>query len=264
MKHTYLLSLICLMLCPVLLLSCGTEKQDRQIIEEYVGPLNAEYARLSENTDLLESVAVELSDNNLAVEVVFAGDEVAVPDLTEALVQYGVAFWLKEHTGKRLDNILNALGRLQGSLELTLKDANADERTYSISSSRLKQLVRLRPMELNFNEVKANISAIMSSRCGDLRAKANGCEGATFAITGGFAQYTLSFGRAADYREFTQASLAGKYVNLLKPQYEGYGELRPFVQNILESLQIEGYRFIYEAGNGGTPLRAAIPWRLLN
>lgn len=263
MKHTQIVGLLFALVC-VLTMGCKSNKQDLEKLQEYVGPLNAEYGRLCENTDLVGSVAVSLVDNNLCVEVDFSSEEVAVPDMTEALVQYGLAFWLKQHTGARLDNILNSLGRVEGSLELTLRDVNGDSRTYTVASSRLKQLVRLRPMELNFNEVKNNISAIMSSRCGSLRDGANGCTGVTFQIAGGFAQYTLGFGRASDYREFTQASLTGKYVNLLKPQYQGYGELRPYIQSVLESLQIEGYRFIYKAEGSATPLRAAIPWRLLN
>lgn len=263
MKNSKLVCLLCALIC-TLTFACKSNKQDLETIQQYVGPLNAEYSSICGQTDLLSSVAVAMEGNNLTVTVDFASDEIAVPDLSEALVQYGLAFWLKQHTGARLDNILNSLGHIEGSLELTLNDVNGDSRTYTITPSRLKQLVRLRPMELNFNEVKTNISEIMSRRCGALRDGANGCTGATFQISGGFAQYTLSFGRAADYRDFTQASLTGKYVNLLKPQYTGYGELKPYILSVLESLQIEGYRFIYQADNNTTPLRAAIPWRLLN
>lgn len=262
MKIKSIMLLVCAAVC-ALAFSCKSGKADQAVIEEYIVPLNTEYSSLCASSALVEEAYVALEGVNLTATVRFGSETVKVPQLTEALVQYGVAFWLKEHTGQRLDNILNALGRMRGSLELTLTDVDNNSRTYSISSSRLKQLVRLRPMELNFNEVKGAVTDIMSNRCAALRANTRGCTEVTFAMDGGFAQYTLTFGRPSDISACTQGSLARIYVNMLKPEYEGMGELRPYVQSILESLQLEGYRFIYTAGADNT-VRSAIPWRLLN
>lgn len=262
MKNRLILIAVSALVC-VMALACRSNKADQETISDYITPLNTEFASICADTDLLESVAVSLNDVNLNVDVHLSDDGIAVSNLSEALVQYGVAMWLKQHTGQRLDNILNALGRMEGQMNLTLYDVDGTSRLYEISHSRLKQLVRLRYMELNFNEVRTNVVELMSSDCAAYREGANGCEDVSFRLNGGFAEYTFVFGRAADYREFTQANLAGKYVNVLKPQYEGYGTLRNFVEALLESLQIEGYRFVYTTEDSSNTIRAAIPWRLL-
>lgn len=263
MKLKGIILLVCAAVACAMFFGCKSGKADQAVIEEYIVPLNTEYSSICASSELVSEAYVALEGNTLKATVHFGSDAVKVPQLTEALVQYGVAFWLKQHTGLRLDNILNALGRMQGSLELTLSDVDNNSRTYTISSSRLKQLVRLRPMELNFNEVKGAISDIMSDRCANLRADTRGCTEVVFALDGGFAQYTLTFGRPSDIASCTQGSLARIYVNMLKPEYEAMGDLRPYVQSILESLQIEGYRFIYSAGADNT-VRTVISWRMLN
>ncbi len=212
------------------------------------------------NPMLLTSAEAGYSDGNLVYKVAFCDSVICVKDYSEALIQYFVAQEIKKRPGKDLDEILNTLSKEQGSLELQLSDVYGDSRTYSISASRLKQLFKQSPMQLNFQEVKANVQQILASRAMYYRDKANATD-ASFAFQSGFATYTLVFPKASAYSHLKQASLAGRYVALLKPRYESLGSLRQPIEEMLTSLQIEGYRFVYTTSDNKNELRAAIPWR---
>ncbi len=266
MKTKPVISFIDTLLCVVVLFviaSCSTSGEDRGVIERSAGELNTEFRSTCADTPFLESVAFTAAGDDIHVDLVMSGDAVTVPSLSESLVQYALAIYMKGHTGSRLDNLLNALGRLDGKMVLTLTDCDGESRTYEIAASRLKQLVRLRPMELNFTEVRTAVLDIMRGRCNDYRIAA-GASDASFGFSGGFAEYTLAFGCAADYRQFNRANLAGRYVGILQPRYAELGALRPYVLELMRSLQIDGYRFVYTAPDAEAPLRSAIPWRLLD
>ena len=243
--------------------ACSTAKEDNEILESTVTPVNAELTEMAAETPALESASVSYADADYKIDVRFADSNIAVADLSESLVQYALAMYLKSHTGQRLDDIANALTRLDGKMTVTVTDVDNASRSYEIPVARVKQLVRLRPMELNFTEVRANVLEIMGKRCAALR-EATGADDVQFAFSGGFAQYSFTFGSARDYSRYNRGSLTGHYVNLLKPEYESFGAMRPFVVQLLTSLQIEGYRFAYDTAAGGNSLKAVVPWRLLN
>lgn len=244
--------------------SCDMNKKHKETIAGYLPELNTELRALAAGTDLLEEASMELDDKTLKVEIEFATEQFKVSELSEPLVQYTLSLYMKSHTGARLDNILNALGNMSGEVEIELEDVDGDSRTFIIPSSRMKQLVRLRPMELNFNEVRNNVTSMMQADCNTYRMLSAGAESATFRLQGGFAEYTVTFPSTEEYRGYTQANLAGKFVNVLRPQYQAYGTLRPLIMELMESLQIDGYRFIYTTPSGDGAIRAAIPWRLID
>ena len=88
-------------------------------------------------------------------------------------------------------------------------------------------------------------------------------ENAEFAFEAGFAQYELVFANASAYSNLTQDSLRGRYQNVLRAQYDSYGECRGLIEGVLESLGIEGYRFVYTDKNDTKTLKAALPWRII-
>lgn len=211
----------------------------------------------------LDSITVKYADAVLTVTIAFADPAVNPDDYSQALVEYVVAQYLKSHPGADLDAVLNGLSEEEGSLDIVLAGRSGAPRTYTIGSRRLKQLFRLRPMELNFNEVKTNVSSIMAGRCNQYRLGVNAAE-TTFAIDGGFAQYTLTFASPSAFSNQSQGSIVGRYLPGLREQYESYGACRPMIEETLRSLGIDGYRFVYTTAEGEPSLRAAVPWRMLN
>lgn len=260
LQFTHLLTIF--VLC-VAVSACGTSGNDKAVIENYLSELNTEYLSLCKNTCIFETIALDLKGTTLVANVKFEGEQVKAGQLSDAIIQYALAIYMKEHTGQRLDDILNALGRMHGELAIVITDCDQDSKSCEISSSRLKQLVRLRPMELNFNEVRTNVKELLDQDKSYYRELCV-AQDANFELQGGFATYTLTFRSSSDYAQYNQAKLTGKFVTSLKAEYQEYGELRPLVQELFESLQIEGYRFVYTAPNDDSPIRAAIPWRLID
>lgn len=229
-----------------------------------VDKLNLDLAAQAEaNPMFLSEASAEIDsiESVITVKVAFSDSIIDVKTLSEALVQFYTAQQLKANPGKDLDTFLNTLSTEQGSMNLELSDVYGTSRTYSMDAARLKQLFKLSPMQLGFNDVKANVVEILASRCADYRAAANS-QDCTFEIQNGFATYTLTFAKASNYSNLNQGSLKGRYLHVLQPVYEDMQDFRAPIEELLRSLQIDGYRFVYApAGGSGKDLRVAIPWR---
>lgn len=246
------------------LTSCGGGQKGPSPLVAQSERLALDLGSVAEDSPMfISAIDVDYADAVLTVGIDFADPSLRVADLSEALVQYTLAQYLKSHGGPNLDEIINTLSAEEGKLVIALTGCDSVSRNYDIPAARLKQLVRLKPIELNFTAVKDNVVALMAAECIAYKDeyKADDC---TFEIAGGFAQYTLTFDRATAYASLNQASLTGRYVKKLKEQYENYGSCRPMIEQLLKSLQIDGYRFIYNNNAGGKDLSAGIPWRLLN
>lgn len=244
------------------LCSCTGSKEPSALIAQSER-ISADLGTLAQESPMfLQSAAADYDDGTLSVEIAFADSLVNVNDCSEALVQYVLAQYLKAHTGKNLDTVLNTLSKEKGSLALKLSDVLGNSREYPVSASRLVQLVRLKPMELNYNDVRTNVSDILAKKCAAYKAQYNAddCE---FEITGGFAQYTLTFAKASAFASLSQANLAARYVKDINPTYEDFGACRSMVEDLLRSLSIDGYRFVYTDKSGAKRLSAGIPWRLI-
>lgn len=242
--------------------ACGTEKEDNALLEQNASAINTEMLATVQEVPNIEALAMTYADKTLKVDVKLNCEDLKVAELRQPLVEYALAIYLKANTTTRLADIANALGRLEGNMVVTITDVDNESQSYTISHSRLKNLIRARLMELNFNEVKSNVTEIMEKATEGYKEAVNAAE-AEFAVKTGFAQYTIKFNRAVEYRNFNQASLRGRYVNKLKPQYEAWGSFEPMVVELLTSLSIEGYRFVYTTTSDSNTINAAIPWRLL-
>lgn len=244
-----------------LLWSCGSKNSGPSPLEAQADRISLELAEDVDSSPMfLSAASASYSEGKLTYSFTFCDSIIHVKDYSEALVQFYVAQELKKNPGKNLDEILNTLSKEQGSLEITLSDVYGDSRTYSISSSRLKQLFKQSPMQLGFQEVKANVLEILASSAMEYRNRADATD-ATFALSNGFATYTLTFPKATAYGHMSQGSLMGRYLTILKPRYEAFGSYRESIEELMRSLQIDGYRFVYTTPDDKKPLKTTIPWR---
>lgn len=246
------------------LCSCGGGSKEPSPLISQSERVALDLATLADDSPMfIDSTCVDYSDGFFGVSVAFCDSAVHVSDYSDALVQYVLAQYMKNHTGPDLDVIINTLTKEEGKFAISLSDSHGYVRGYEISAGRLKQLVKLKPMELAYNDVRTNVSDIMDKECASYKAQYNASE-AEFSISGGFAQYTLTFERPTAYASLNQASLTGRYLKILQPRYEEYGACRPMVEELLRSLSIDGYRFIYTDKNETKTISAGIPWRLID
>ncbi|MBD5234602.1 MAG: hypothetical protein HDS65_10575 [Bacteroidales bacterium] len=244
--------------------SCGKTASGPSPLEAQAERLDDELGKLAEESPMyLSEIDASYENATLTVDIEFSDTVVNVADYSDALVQYVLAQYLKNHTGANLDEIANTLTKEKGQLVIKLEDTHGNTRDYNVSAARFVKLIKLRPMELNYNDVRTNVSDILASRCASYAAayNATSCE---FDIAYSFAQYTLTFPNTRAFANLNQASLTGRYQKILKEQYENYGACRPMVEDLLKSLSIDGYRFIYLAPDGKSGLTAGLPWRTIN
>lgn len=254
-----------LMLCIAasLLLGACSKSAQTSPLEAQSQQIEAQLAPLVQNSPMfLHSIGVDYADATLTVAIDFADAAVDVNDYSDALVQFVLAQYLKSHPGADLDLVLNTLSKEKGKMVIKLSDTHGNAKNYDIPAARLIKLFQLKPMELNFSDVRSNVFEILRKQCPGYQKQYNAAE-CEFDYVGGFAQYTLTFERATAFANLNQASLTGRYLKELKPKYENYGDCRDMVEGLLKSLNIDGYRFVYQEKDG-KKLSAGIPWRTIN
>lgn len=243
------------------LCSCGQASKEPSALIAQSERLEGELGSLAENSPMfLQGTDVDYADGVLSIGISFSDPGINVAGISDALVQYVLAQYMKSHTGKDLDEVVNTLNKEKGSMKITLTGADGQSKEFSVAAPRLVKLIKLKPSELNFNEVKENVVEILASRCEALKEKYQ-AENVEFEIASSFAQYTFTFQRPTAYAQLTQASLRGRYLKVLQEQYENYGSCSYMIQDLLKSLKIDGYRYIYTSN--GNELSAAVPWSML-
>lgn len=243
------------------LASCS-ETKDYTALTEQSDRLNTELNVLAEGSPMfLDSLTTSCAENVITINVAFTNLD--VKQISEPLAQFFVATYAKGHTGANLDKLVNELVATEGQLNLHISNAAGESVDYVIPGKRLKQLVTAKLMDLNFNSVKTNINDILESNCDYYKdlAIANNCE---YALANGFAQYTVTFANPAKYAGVTNGSLAGRYLKIMQKKYDEFGDCRDIIEEVLQSVNIEGYRFIYTDENNKKTLKAALPWRLID
>lgn len=248
--------------CCIMLSSCS--KKEPSALVPLVDKMNLDLAGMAKDNPLFladASASIDSLTSAITVEAEFNDSIIDVEKVSDALVEYYTAMQLKDHPGADLDTFLNTLSAEEGSMTVELSDVYGHTRSYEMSAARLKQLFRSAPMQLAFNDVKANVEELLAGRCELYRTRANAQE-CSFGIENGFATYTLTFAKESNYGNLTQGSLKGRYLHFLQPEYEGMGSFRGPIEALMQSLQIDGYRFVYATQDGkGKELRAALPWR---
>lgn len=243
--------------------SCSQKSSEPSALVAQSERIGDELSTLVEESPMyLDSASVSYADAELTVSIGFADAVMNPGDFSQALVEYVVSVWMKNHLGAGLDTTLNTLSDEKGTLKVVLTGADGNVNTFTVGAARLKKLLVLKPSELNFSVVKDNVNLIMDKRCAAYADEYNARE-CSYEISTGFAQYTLVFASASAYANLTQDSLRGRYQKVLTEQYDSYGACAPIITEVLQSLGMEGYRFVYEtADNPSKTLKAALPWRL--
>lgn len=252
---------ISLVLSIIMLASCSGNSQSDEALANLAVTVDTELQSLAKGSpDWLSVGGVSYEDKVFKIELCL--EQLSADAIEQPLAEYATAIYMRSHTGATLDGIVNNLVKTDGKMVIELSDADGASKSFEISASRLRRLVVAKLMELDYNAVKENVSDILSGNCetysADMRAAS--CD---FELNGGFAQYTLTFPASTAYAQYTTGSLAGRFLKILRPAYEKMGDCEPIVRELMESLGIDGYRFICTAQDGKT-LRAPIAWRLLD
>lgn len=244
--------------------ACSTGSKAPSALVAQSERLNDELTALADNSPaFIDQMTAGYDAGTLSINIAFSDPAIHAASISEPLVQYVLAQYMKSHTGADLDETLNTLTAEKGQMEITIEDMHAGQVKYTIPAARLVKLLKLKPMEIGYNDVKANVSNLLEARCNEYKEQYNALE-CEFELKGGFAQYTLTFNSATAYANLNQASLTGRYLKVLQPRYESYGACRDIVENLLRSLSIDGYRFVYKDTKGNKTLSAGIPWRTID
>jgi len=256
-------SLLTFLAVALLVLCACSKSAEKSPLVDIADNLNLEMAKtVGEAPELLDSVNASYSAGVFTVKAALADSVLDVSRLGEALVEYFTAFELRRHPGKTLDDFVNTLVKEEGSLEIVLSDAKGGNRTYIIGASRLRNLLKLSPMQLGYQDARANVLDILASRVADYRAEVNAADG-VFEVSNKFASYTLVFDSTRKFANQTPGTLKSRYLKVLQPRYKAFGPYEDTVKDMLKSMQIDGYRFIYANGTGrdAQGIKVAIPWR---
>lgn len=245
-----------------LLAACSGAKEP-SALEGLCDTLDGEFKALAENDYMLfQNFSVEYAEGTVNVKIEFADGTYCPAEFTDALVQFIVSQYLKEHPGQRLDTFVNTLSKEKGMLKITLAGCG-ETKEFEIPAARVVKLVKLKPMELSYNDARANVIDIMAKRCDFLKGELKAKE-VDFSVTGGFAQYTVTFEKSAGYAKMKQGELNAVIVKTMKPVYVNLGSEEAFVIDLLKTFKIDGYRFVYENEKDKYVLKSSVPWRLLN
>ncbi len=250
----------------VLFASCsgGASKADLEAIQSQAERINLDLGTLAEESPMfLADASASYEEGALNVEMEFCDSIVHVDGLSDVLIRYVLGQYMKNHAGENLDITLNTLGKLDGVMSLTLKDIYGQTKVLVLPSATLKKLVTSKQMELGYQDARVNVLDIMDTRCEEF-AKAVNAVSADFKFAAGFAQYTLTFKKANDYANQKPGTLAGRYLKVLEPMFGRFGACRPMVEELLSSLQIEGYRFVYTDEKDTRTIHTSLPWRMIN
>jgi len=248
--------------------SCAKNNNAPSLLIAQSERLNGVLSQLAENSgDFLDSIGVSYADKSLCINIAFADTAVNIDKINDALVQFVMAQYMKNHIGPNLEEILNTLTKEEGKMVVTLS-GNGIEKKYEISAKRAKDLARLKPMELNFSAAKESFTDLMAART-DIwlpiadRQKAKVSAPVEFGIEHGFAQYTFTFDQASAYHSLKQSYLNGRFQPAVKEAFIKLGDCRPIVQELMESFGIEGYRFVFANKKDNKILRSVITWSMI-
>lgn len=242
--------------------ACSGNSKEEAALAEKNTQLNVEFMQLAKGSpDFIQSMSSEYAAPNLLVNLKLDSD-INPEEYSQALVEYVVANYIRTNAGELMDAIVNGISRTKGSLSITITNVNGEAKEYNIGHARLVQLVQKKNSELNFNDVKENVMKLLEKKCAEYVEPAN-ATGCTFAMANGFAQYTLTFKNTQAFANQTPGTMLGRYIPVVQKQYAEYGAASGLVLDVLKSLQIDGYRFVFTDADESKKVSSAIPWKLL-
>ncbi len=243
--------------------SCSSKSSDPSPLIAQSERLAGELGELVYNSPMyLDSVNVDYSEGRLSIGIGFSDPIVNVNSYGQPLVEFVVSQYMKSHNTSDVVEIINALLDEKGKFVVSLYDRHGNTKAFEIPAARMKKLLELKPMELNYSEVRTNVCDLLDERCA-LYKNAYKADSVEFDFIGGFAQYTLTFKTASTFSNLNQNSLRGRYQNILREQYDNYGACRPIIEDLLKEMKIDGYKFVYTDESDSKVLRAAVPWKII-
>ena len=267
MKTNIITNITAAIIAAILAWSCSSNSTPSPLIAQSER-LNGELGELAEySADFLNSITSNYADKTLGIDIAFADGALDINKVNDALVQFVAAQYMKAHTGVNLDEILNTLGKEEGKITITLS-CDGVEKKFDISSKRAKELVRLKPSEINFSAAKESLIDVMTAKAAQWlptadKQQAKVSAPVDFAINAGFAQYTFTFDNVRAYQAVSQPQLTGRFLPVVKEVYVKLGECAPIVEELLKSFGIEGYRFVFANKKDDKIIRAVIPWSMI-
>lgn len=244
------------------LAACSGNSKEEAILADKCSELNMQFMHLAKGApDFIESLACEYAAPNLLVNLKLDSD-INPDEYSQALVEYVVANYIRSNAGQMMDAIVNGINRTKGSLSITVTNSNMEAKEFTIGHARLVQLVQKKNSELNFNDVKENVVRLLEMDCKEYMGPVDATS-CTFAMANGFAQYTLTFKNAQAFGNQTTGTILGRYIPVMQKQYARYGAASSLVIDVLKSLQIDGYRFVYTDEKETKKISSALPWKLL-
>lgn len=261
MKLKHILGLA--FLAGIVAVSCSKSK-DNDVLFSEAGWLSSQLNLDAQSaSDYVDACSASYADGVLAVNVDFAEDGLRTSQLSPEFIDFAVACFLKDMPENHMADMLNNLSEVEGLMSLRISDAAGDTLVHDIAAPKLKQLYRKNYSEIGFSAAKSALSRIFEDAAPAL-AEAVNAQSCSYSTSGGFAQYTFTFPAATAYGHITQGSLTGRYLPQLAEKYARMGNFDVFAQNVCERLGIEGYRYIYEAEDGGRSVRASVTWNMIN
>lgn len=244
--------------------SGGNTKANEEAMASQAERINLDLGSLAEESPMfLSAASADYADKALSINLEFCDSIIKVDQISDVLIRYVLGQYMKNHAGENLDITLNTLGKLEGVMSITLKDIYGETKVLVLPSATLKKLVTSKQMELGYQDVRVNVFDIMETRC-ERYKKAVNAQSVEFKYAAGFAQYTFTFKNARAFANQTQGTLAGRYLGVLKPTFDNFGACRPILEELLSSLQIEGYRFVYMDDAETRKIHVSLPWRMIN
>lgn len=267
-RITFLLSLT------VLLCACGQKKTD---LAKPVFDLNMELNGLAERGTMIDRAGAQYTDDTLRVNFVFKGSILEHPEnINSALAEFCTAValrynnWHNAGTTENLTTIMNTLANEESGMILEIANTDGASAEFFISGARMRQLGTQPLSTLNFAAAQANMNLLLGEQTAEYceAVRASAC---TYRLAGGFAEYTLTFDNPGLFSNQTQGSLNGRYIAYQKEKY-GLGSANPTIsaqaalfEQWMQSLGIEGFRFVYRAENSTSTLRTTgLTWASLN
>lgn len=268
MKATVITRTLAAALMTLGLWSCTPKSDSPSPLIAQSERLDGVFSELAEKSaDFLDSASVKYADKALSFSFYFAPKAVDVAIIDEALVQFVMSEYMKANTGPNLDEIVNTLTKEEGKMVVKLAGDGA-EKSFDVSASRVRNLIKLKPMELNFAAAKENFADLMAAHAAYYteyadKQNAKTVEPAEFGIVAGFAQYTFTFDNVSAYKALKQSQLTGRFMPAVNESMLHLGECRPIVEDLMKTFGIEGYRFIFANKKDEKILRAAITWSMI-
>lgn len=253
MKTKKILS--CSALAIGLLLSSCAKKEMSETIGQTVTNLNMEMKKTALNSAmLLNDFSATLSGDTMSVNIVLDDTTFIAPtELTPALAQYLTGQYLKNHQSQGEVDFLNEFAKAEGTLLLTLSYEDKSE-TIDIAAERLRSLLSLKQSQINYGEARTAVLDILAKR-GNAIAGNDGV--VDFAYASSMAQYSWS--DTWNPTIANQGQLLARYNLVLNERYAKAGACGTFIKQILESFQIDGYRFVLLDKNGKAKIKASVP-----